>query len=327
LVPPAQACFCFSPERPCDNNHEVAFVGHVTQVQEFGRGANAKLRVHLVIREAFRGVEGREVEIVTSATSCGVAFQDGQDYLVFANKREGSDILDAHACSGTKLVSRSGQELEHLRAVARGEGRSGVYGFVTANPSDIVPPMRASKPVAGVSIQLSYGNESQRAFTDAEGKYEFGLLPAGRYQIQAELSNVPERQRSFDIDVPAGACRVQPFLSVRAGRISGRLVDSRNQPIAGVFVEIEAIPPTPQSHPLLRMPTDSEGRFVHDWLESGEYVLGINLAGSARDFLGKPSRYSRTYYPGVTNRGEAGVLKLEGGQNIDDLQFRLSSTK
>jgi len=71
------------------------------------------------------------------------------------------------------------------------------------------------------------------------------------------------------------------------------------------------------------MPTDAQGRFIHEWLDAGQYVVGINLAWSARDFLGKPSRYPRIYYPGVTNRGQAHVVKLEGGQNIDDLQFRL----
>jgi hypothetical protein len=176
-------------------------------------------------------------------------------------------------------------------------------------------------------IQLSFGSSSRLAFTDAKGKYEFGLLPAGRYQILAELSNVPERQRSFDIDVPAGACRMQPFLSVPAGRISGRLVETNNRPVAGVFVEIEAIPPTPQPHPMLKMPTDAQGRFVHEWLEAGRYVLGINLTSSGRDFLGIPSRYPRIHYPGVTNRVEARPVELEGGQNVDDLQFLLPLSK
>jgi hypothetical protein len=321
--PSAQACMCLNSKRPCDNNHEAAFVGHVTRVQKFGSGFEAKLRVHLAIQEAFRGTQSREVDIITPATDCGIAFQSGQDYLVFANKGEGSGILNTHACSGTNLVSKSEQALEHLRAVAKGESRSGVYGFVTADPSDIVPPIRASKPVANVPIQLSFGSASRLAFTDAEGKYEFDLLPAGRCQILAELSNVPDRQRSFDIDVPAGACLMQPFHSVPAGRISGRLVDSDNRPVAGVFVEIEAIPPTPQPHPLLKMPTDAQGRFVHEWLEAGKYVLGINLASSGRDFLDNPRRYPRIYYPGVTNRGDTRPVELEGGQNIDDLQFLL----
>lgn len=311
---------CFEPERPCDLKSPVAFVGHVTQIQEFGNGFDAKLRVHLVISEAFRGVPSQEVDIVTPKNTCGIAFHLEQDYLVFAHTGEKSGVLETYACSGTNLASKSEQPLEHLRAVAKGESRSGVYGFVTANPSDIFPAIRASKPVADVPIQLNFAGEVRRAVTDAEGKYEFGFLPAGRYQMLAELSNVPERQRSFSIDVPAGECRLQPFLSVAAGHISGRLVDSQNQPVAGIFVDIEAIPPTPQPHPLLRMPTDAQGRFVHEWLEAGEYVLGINLD--------KPNRYRRTtYYPGVTSRSEARTVKLEGGQNVDDLQFLLPSSK
>ena len=168
-----------------------------------------------------------------------------------------------------------------------------------------------------------FGNESRRAFTNAEGKYEFEYLPAGRYQIAAELSNVPQGQRSSDINLPAGACRVQPFLSVPVGRVSGRLIDSRNRPVAGVFVEIEAIPPTSQPHPLMSMPTDAQGRFVHEWLEAGKYALGINLASSARDPLGKPTRYPRVFYPGVTNRSEARLVELGSGQIVDDLQFVL----
>jgi hypothetical protein len=267
-APPAQACFCLDPERPCDNSAEAAFVGHVTRINHLGRGPNAILQVHLIIHEAFRGVQTRDVDVVTSETDCGIGFKDGQDYLVFADRDKGKGILETHACSGTNVVGRSEQALEHLRAVKKGESRSGVYGFVTADPSDIVPPLGASKPVADILIQLTSGREFRRAVTDQDGKYEFGFLSAGRYQIMAELPKVAKQQRNFDIEVPAGVCRIQPFLSVPAARISGRLVDTRNRPVAGVFVEIEAIPPTPQPHPLESVPTDADGRFVHEWLVS-----------------------------------------------------------
>jgi hypothetical protein len=213
LAPSAQACFCISPERPCDNDHDAAFVGHVTRVKRSGRDSKAELQVHLVIKEGFRGPQARGVDIVTSATSCGIAFREGQDYLVFANKKDGTSTLITHACSGTKLLRDSERELEHLRALAKGETRSGIHGVVTADQSDFVTPIRASKPLANVPIQLSGGGVSRLTFTDAEGNYEFGFLPVGRYQIRAELSDVPERQRSFDIDIAAGACGVQAFLS------------------------------------------------------------------------------------------------------------------
>ena len=66
----------------------------------------------------------REVDIVTPATGCGIAFEGGQDYLVFADKNKGSGVLETYACSGTNLVRKSEPALEHLRAVAKGESRS-----------------------------------------------------------------------------------------------------------------------------------------------------------------------------------------------------------
>lgn len=314
----AEACFCFGPERPCDIKASAAFVGHVTEVQRFGRGVNAGLRAHLIVKEAFRGVQSTELDVTTLATSCGVNFQSGRDYLVFAHQARGSADLETHACEGTEFAETAERKLEHLRAVNSGGSRSGIYGFVTSDPSDIVPAIHASRPLADVSINLrllTFPDQVWDRVTDGEGHYEFDRLPAGRYRIAANPPNAPQNQTHFEVNLEAGACRAQAFLSVPASRISGVLIDSRDRPVSGVFVDIQAVPPTSQPRSLVRTPTDGNGRFVHEWLEAGEYILSINLAS-----------HTPIFYPGVGRRGDARTIKVDGGRDITGLRFRLASS-
>ena len=61
------------------------------------------------------------------------------------------------------------------------------------------------------------------------------------------------------------------------------------------------------------------GRFEIKQVPPGEYVLGINLTGSPK--AGFP--YPPTYFPGVTQRSEATVIKLGLGEKVSDLLLRL----
>ncbi len=108
-------------------------------------------------------------------------------------------------------------------------------------------------------------------------------------------------------------------------RIAGRLYDSQNNPVPDVLVEIEGVPPTRQPNPIFRPLTDSHGYFHYDNLEMGEYILGVNLASppDAHDWYGKRLPFPRSYYPGVTDRRQAAIVRLQNSKNIDDLEFHL----
>ena len=176
-----------------------------------------------------------------------------------------------------------------------------------------------------MSIVLKSGDASGRTTTDQKGQYEIAGLPAGSYEISAAMPSVPADRSLRRFDLVAGACSSQNFVAVQVGSIGGRLVDSEGTPISGVLVEIEAVPPTSQPQPLFRHFTDKEGRFTHTLLEAGEYLLEFNLKSppNARDWYGVRIPYAGSYYPGIANRSDAQVIHLEGGQKLENLEFRV----
>jgi len=330
---PAAACGCLpNPTKPCQENMTagVVFVGHVVGVRSAGFASQLgpMRQAHAIVLEAFRGLNDREVDIYTSTSDCGINFREGRDYLVYAWRDKASGRLEAGACTQTDLVERSTENIENLRELTSGKGPARVFGFVTADPPDLQLPFRASIPLAHVPIVLRSGDQSWKTVTDDHGDYKFGGLPAGQYEIAAEMPLVAAAQRQRKFQLQAGACSGQNFLGVVVARISGRLLDSQGGPVPNVLVEIDAVPPTKQPRPIFRGFTDAQGRFSQDLLEMGEYVLGINTKSppNARDWYGKRVPFARSFYPGVTDRVQAGVVKLQGGQNADDLEFRLPPT-
>jgi hypothetical protein len=307
---------------------EVVLVGRVTDVRRArvrGPASEPVHRVHLVVLEAFRGVSDRGVDIVTSTSSCGISFKRGEEYLIYAWRDRETGLLKTSACSRTNLAAQSVENIENLRGLTSGQGPSQVFGFVTREPSDLQLPFRASVPISGVRIHLRSGDKSWQTTTDERGEYEFGGLPGGVYEASADLVDGPADQRQRRFTLVSGGCSRQNFLGVTVGRIAGRLIDSDNQPVPNVLVEIKGVPPTPDPRLVFSRFTDAEGRFIHEMLPMGEYLLGVNLRSppNKRDWYGKRAPFERSFFPGVTVRNEARILKLQAGQNIEELVFQL----
>jgi Carboxypeptidase regulatory-like domain len=324
----ASGCFCLSTAQPCQVNMtaEVVFVGRVETVKQIPPLAQDPVparQVHIVVLEPFRGIEHREVDLVTSMSDCGVKFERNKEYLIYAWRDKESGRLETGACSQTAVAERSQENIQNLREIATGKGPARVFGFATAAPSDLQLPFRASMPLAGVAVTLRSGDQSWRVLTDEKGNYEIRSLPAGDYQMFANLAGPPNDQRNFQLR--GGECLRQTVLGVAVGKIAGTLLDSQGTPVPNVLVEIEGVPSTSTPKPFLRPLTDTNGHFESDNISAGEYVLGVNFETPpyAHDWYDKRSPLPRSYYPGVLRRTDASIVKVQAGQDATDLQFRL----
>ena len=124
----AEDCGC-PPDR---NTHAVsslpgyssALAGRVVAVKDEG----ADRRVTLQVFRAWKGPHGKTLDVVTSAGACGVAFEQGSDYVVYSTGTK--DSLRTDACSLTAPMSQS------LKAVRQLDLHAG-YG---SNPLRVPPP-------------------------------------------------------------------------------------------------------------------------------------------------------------------------------------------
>lgn len=85
-----------------------AFAGRVLAVKEEG----ADRRVTLQVFRAWKGPRGKTLEVATPAGACGLAFEEGADYVVYATGKKGA--LRADACTLTAPLGESARAIRQL---------------------------------------------------------------------------------------------------------------------------------------------------------------------------------------------------------------------
>lgn len=297
----------------------MVFVGRVLQVEdsgvlEFKSDSHNLLRVRFEVTESLQGAKVKQLEVLTSPSSCGFRFVPGGEYLVHAGRQGEKPELWTGACSGNGHAGEMKDVIDQLRAHVKQEGPASIYGFATLDPSDMSLQLRASQPVKGAPVRLRNGDQEWRTVTDANGNYEFRDLPPGDFALHASVDG-PKAQRQIKLN--AGACSEQNFLGAQVAHIAGRLLDSEGKPVPRAKIDIEAVAPARPPRPLLVPTTGDDGRFTYPNLLPGRYRLGVNLESPPhlRFPVGPRMIAVRAYYPSE--------VVIEQGKNVDGLEFRL----
>lgn len=215
------------------------------------------------------------------------------------------------------------------------------------------PVRRAQLRISGQDIG------SKSALTDAEGRYEFRDLPAGRFNLMASKAGYVTIQygqtRPFEsgkpIDLTDGQVLDKADISMpRGSAISGRLVDEFGDPVADAVVGAmrsvwsggrRRLQPTGRT-----AMTNDLGQFRIYGLSPGDYY--VNAAFRGGDMMsmdiamatatggattGGPagsnptSGYAPTYFPGTANGAEAQKITLTIGQEAQNTDFALLPVK
>jgi protocatechuate 3,4-dioxygenase beta subunit len=190
---------------------------------------------------------------------------------------------------------------------------------------------------------------SKTALTDAEGRYEFRDLPAGRFSVHASKSGyVPVQfgqSRPFESGRPIELADKQALdkadISMpRGGVISGRILDEFGEPVAEAAVSVMR-QTWLQGKRRLTMTgrvaqTNDLGQYRLYGLPPGEYfvsatlrnvetmMLDMALAGAAGAQGSQPaSGYAPTYFPGTPTAANAQKVTVTVGQEAQNTEFAL----
>lgn len=329
LAAPAFACSCVAPGPPCQAywKSQVVFAGtplSVSRIEVERDGHRFMQRlVRFQLDEAFRGVSGNSVEVVTGAGGgdCGYNFEVGRKYLVYGYNLEGSSRIGTGICSRTQPLSEASDDLSFLRAVSGSPAGATIYG--TAQRYTVSFENNGARepagPIEGAVVVASSGENRREATTGGDGRYRFSNLPPGRYTVRvtlpAKLSPFEERT----VEVYDRGCAEVDIDAVTDGRIVGRLLDAQGRPLESKSVELL---PVGRDGKLLRGPwafTEEDGSFKHTQLPPGRYVLGINTFDAPDEDM----PYRKTFYPSTTDESAARVFTLEEGQRLSGIEFRL----
>lgn len=308
---------------PTEAFEELKAESGVALKLDFDRAFSTRT-AHIQVLEKFHGAVGAEVEIPFGTSSCDIQFQEEREYLVDASRDQKSGGLRTSSCSRTAEI-KDPHQVDVYRNLLSRSAPPTIFGFVTRQPSDLELFYRASKPVAKAVITVRSGERTWQAATDAQGEYSLGLPAPGAYQLEAGLSELPERQRVLTLDVLPGQCRRVNFSAIPLGSIRGRLLDTEGHGVAGENVEIRGVPPTPNPSRSIGESSRADGGFRLPRLIAGDYQLLINPGMPPRQHQrsGQRSPYGETYYSGSTPTAQAVTIHLNPGQDLDNLEFRL----
>ena len=164
------------PDLPADHKNRLAAATSPDQLAElFYWILDHGKRVRLRVKTVFRGesdddddddAPAKTVEVWTAFGDCGITFQTGETYLVYADDDEESNIMTTGACTRTRRLTDAGDDLAYLyfyKNYADTAGR--VEGFVTGDllfqrDLDLAHYTgRIGAPVAAV-VELKAGDRS-----------------------------------------------------------------------------------------------------------------------------------------------------------------------
>ena len=133
------------PDLPADHKKRVAEATSPAELAELfywilDHGKRVRLRVKTVFRGKFDDddkdddVPAKSVEVWTAFGDCGIAFQTGETYLVYADDDEESNIMTTGACTRTRRLTDAGDDLAYLYFYKNYADQAGrVEGFVTSD--------------------------------------------------------------------------------------------------------------------------------------------------------------------------------------------------
>jgi hypothetical protein len=153
-----------------------------------------------------KGKEGalRTIEIWTPFGECGVPFQSGETYLVYADTDEESDITSTTICHRTKRLSEAGDDLALFYFRENSPKHSArLEAFVTRDPQQLKQrdrdhyADRIGTPVPGVIVEADDGVHRLRAETNEFGRVVFDGLADGQYTLTAFGRGYPAEKHAI----------------------------------------------------------------------------------------------------------------------------------
>jgi hypothetical protein len=198
-------------------------------------------------------------------------------------------------------------------------------------------------PIRRVQVRAFSGEmrESRATSTDAQGRFEFRDLPAGRWEIMASKAGFVSlrfgQRRPLEagrpIELGEGETMAKADMALpRGGAITGKILDEFGDPVAGARVQAMRYRTVQGARQLGAMngdSTDDTGAFRVYGLQPGDYYITAypQMGMFGGEESNDPTTYAPTYFPGTANVAEAQRVTVAVGQDVTNVTFSLLATK
>ncbi len=154
-----------------------------------------------------------DLDVWTEQDDCGIEFQKGETYLVYAGSDEDTGQLETSVCYRTKRLSDAGTDLAYLHFFQfGGDASSRIEGFVTHewNQDLTADPNRVESPAPNLVVGLKWPAGLLYTRSDRDGRFIFDGLAGGAYDLTVFDPAFPRTVRVLAearrITVPAKGC-------------------------------------------------------------------------------------------------------------------------
>ncbi len=197
-------------------------------VQSEGRVARFRVRTRYK-GEKDDGEAPEFQEIWTGGGECGIDFQVGETYLVYAIEDEDSGKLETSVCMRTRRLTEEKGDLGFLYFVQNAAKESTrLEGFVSSSFGDQNIPLyedSVAAPAPGAILELDTGTGMRYTQSDAQGRFSFDGLKAGDYRLSLLGPGFPRVARnvilSRSFHAEEGACARQILILPRSAADKG----------------------------------------------------------------------------------------------------------
>lgn len=200
---------------------------------------------------------------------------------------------------------------------------------------------------ATVRLTSSSLREPRAITTDLEGRFDFTLLPPGRYSVaaskagylglaagQTKSSMVPQTIQVADRQEVDGVA----LYIFRGGAVEGQVVDEFGEPLANASVTVLQSMFRQGRRRLVaagqRAQTNDLGEYRVFALTPGLYVVsasvppGLPETENASQTLGEdPSGMAPVFFPGTTELAEATLVTVSAGQTVSSINLAMLGTR
>jgi hypothetical protein len=220
-------------------------------------------------------------------------------------------------------------------AQPKAAGTATIRGHVLA--ADTGQPLRKAQ----VRITSGELRENRMTSTDADGKFEFKEVVAGRYSVNASKGSYVALQygqlRPFEpgkpLEILAGQTIEKVDFALPKGAIlTGRVLDEFGDPLPDAMVSVQRYQNMGGQRRLIpagrTSTTNDVGEFRIFAVPPGQYYLSATMRpmGMIADNDDR-SGYAPTYFPGTTSMAEAQKVTVGLGQIVSDMNMTLMPTR
>jgi hypothetical protein len=215
-------------------------------------------------------------------------------------------------------------------AQPKAAGTATIRGHVVA--ADTGQPLRKAQ----VRINSPELRENRMTSTDADGKYEFKDVIAGRYTVNASKGSYVALQygqlRPFEPGKPLEILAAQTIEKVdftlpKGAVLTGRVLDEFGDPLPDAMVSVQRYQNMGGQRRLVpagrTSMTNDVGEFRLFAVPPGQYYLSAALRPMGMGDTDDRSGYAPTYFPGTTSIAEAQKVTVGLGQLVSDMNMTL----